>query len=69
MNKKLSLGIGLVGAVILKIIGTLIFQVQPEIVNTTITGIALGAGVVLILWGRESRVKNQSRNDETSINS
>ena len=53
MNKKLCYGVGMVAVVFFKIIVTIVMQVKPEIVNTTITGIAFGAGVVLIFWGRE----------------
>ncbi len=64
MFNKLSLGIGLLSVVAIKIIGTITLDVQPEIANTTITGIAFGAGVVLLFWAFSER-----RNSEGGVDS
>ena len=60
MNRKLIYGISFIAFVLLKIIGTLVMQVKPEIINTTITGVILGAGGVLFLWGLDERRRNEN---------
>jgi hypothetical protein len=68
MLNKLSMGIGLVSVVAIKIIGTIALSVQPEIANTTITGIAFGAGVVLVFWGLSERRKSEGGVDGLASN-